>query len=36
MSFTLTRRQLLEAGFTTLAVGAAGVPLPMLPDDARD
>ncbi len=35
MSWMLTRRQLLEAGLTTLAVGAAGVPLPVLPDEAK-
>jgi len=35
MSLTLTRRQLLEAGFTTLAVGAAGLPLPVLPEEAK-
>ena len=30
MSGTLTRRELLKAGFTTAAVGAAGVPLAAL------
>jgi nitrate reductase NapA len=35
MSWTLTRRQLLEAGLTTLAVGAAGVPLPVLPEESK-
>jgi nitrate reductase NapA len=30
MSWTLTRRELLKAGFTTAVVGAAGVPLPVL------
>ncbi len=35
MAWTLTRRQLLEAGLTTLAVGTAGVPLPVLPEEAK-
>jgi len=35
MSWKLTRRQLLEAGFTTAVVGAAGVPLKVLPAEAR-
>jgi len=35
MSLTMTRRQLLEAGFTTLAVGAAGLPLKVLPEEAK-
>jgi nitrate reductase NapA len=35
MTWRLTRRELLEAGFTTAAVGVAGVPLKVLPDDAR-
>ncbi|HET9554749.1 MAG TPA: nitrate reductase catalytic subunit NapA [Anaeromyxobacteraceae bacterium] len=35
MSWKLTRRQLLEAGFTTAVVGAAGVPLPVLPAEAK-
>jgi len=30
MSWELTRRELLKAGFTTAVVGAAGVPLPVL------
>jgi nitrate reductase (cytochrome) len=33
MSWTLTRRELLQAGFTAAAVGAAGVPLKVLPAD---
>ena len=31
----LTRRQFLEAGFTTAVVGAAGIPLPVLPADSK-
>ena len=30
MSWELTRRELLKAGFTTAVVGAAGMPLPVL------
>ena len=36
MTWMLTRRKFLEAGFTTAAVGAAGLPLPALPAEARD
>jgi len=35
MAFSLTRRQLLQAGFTTAAVGTAGVPLKALPKAAK-
>ena len=35
MTLKLTRRQLLEAGFTTAVVGVAGVPLKVLPAEAR-
>jgi nitrate reductase NapA len=35
MTWTLTRRQLLEAGFTAGVVGAAGVPLSALPAEAK-
>ncbi|MFO0581718.1 MAG: nitrate reductase catalytic subunit NapA [Anaeromyxobacter sp.] len=31
----LTRREFLEAGFTTAVVGAAGIPLPVLPAEAK-
>ena len=34
MPFTLTRRELLKAGFTTAAIGAAG--LPVLADETRE
>jgi len=34
MSWTLTRRQLLKAGFTTAVVGAAGTPLPLFGAEA--
>jgi nitrate reductase NapA len=34
MTLKLTRRQLLEAGFTTAVVGLAGVPLKVLPAEA--
>ncbi|HUL58523.1 MAG TPA: nitrate reductase catalytic subunit NapA, partial [Anaeromyxobacteraceae bacterium] len=34
MTIELTRRELLQAGFTTAVVGAAGLPLRVLPDDA--
>jgi len=35
MTWTLSRRQFLEAGFTTAAIGATGLPLPALPPDAK-
>ena len=35
MVWKLTRRQLLEAGFTTAAIGAAGLPLKALPKAAK-
>ncbi len=35
MSLKLTRRQLLEAGFTTAVIGVAGVPLKVLPAEAK-
>ena len=34
MSWTLTRRDLLKAGFSTAVVGAAGMPLPVLGNEA--
>ncbi len=34
MSLTLSRRSFLQAGFTTAAIGAAGVPLEALPAEA--
>src|SRR6266702_4128002 len=36
MTWDLTRRELLKAGFTTAVVGAAGLPLPVLGDDQKD
>src|SRR6266581_1529705 len=36
MTWDLTRRELLEAGFTSAVVGAAGLPLPVLGDDQKD
>ena len=36
MAWMLSRRQFLEAGFTTAAVGATGLPLPALPPEAKD
>ena len=37
MTWDLTRRELLKAGFTTAVVGAAGLPLPVLgAEDQRD
>ncbi len=35
MTLKLTRRQFLEAGFTTAVVGLAGVPLKVLPAEAK-
>ena len=35
MTFTLTRRQLLQAGFTSAVIGAFGQPLEALPPSAK-
>jgi nitrate reductase NapA len=36
MTHALSRRRFLQAGFTTAVVGAAGLPLPALPEEAKD
>jgi nitrate reductase NapA len=36
MTLSLTRRRFLQAGLTTAAVGVAGIPLPVLPEEAKD
>jgi len=36
MTATLARRRFLQAGFNTAAVGAAGVPLPVLPAESAE
>ncbi len=35
MAWELTRRELLEAGVTAAVIGAAGLPLPALPEEAK-